>query len=386
MSGRERIEPGGDFSAVVESDQPVDSPRIVVDGVFFQIQNTGIARVWKALMAEWSQSGFAGNIVILDRCQTAPRLPGFTYRPMVPLHYHDSYLQRVALERVCRAERAALFVSTYYTVPLATPSLLYLYDMIPEVMNFNMKARLWREKRRAIEYASAYIAISENTAHDLERFYPVASSRPVRVAHCAAERLFAPATESQVVALLAELDLPRDYCIFIGARDSAYKNAALILDAVALLRPDRRPALLFVGGSPVLEAELQARVDNKVVRVASLSDEQLPVAYSGARGLLYPSKYEGFGLPILEAMACGCPVITCRNSSIPEVADEAAIYVGEDDAEDLAAAIASLSDPNMKATYRARGLDRARQFDWARTATEVEHFIREMASTPTGWR
>jgi glycosyltransferase involved in cell wall biosynthesis len=358
-------------------EQTPDTPRIVLDGVFFQLYSTGIARLWRALMAEWSASGFAEHVVVLDRCRTAPRLPGFTYRDMTPFRFHESLLQRIALQSICEAESADLFVSTYYTSPTTTPSLLCVYDMIPEVLGFDPKRRLWREKRRAIEHASAFVAISESTARDLHRFYPATASLPLAVAHCAADPVFTPAAEAEVVRLLEEIGLPREYVLFIGARDVAYKNASLVFEALASLPRDSRPALLLVGGSVALEAEFEAKTCGTVVRIARLSDRQLSIAYSGALGLLYPSRYEGFGIPVLEAMACGCPVVTCRNSSIPEAAGDAAIYVAEDDPEGLAHAIRLLrSDDAVRDACRTKGRAWAKRFSWKATAAEVESFVR----------
>jgi len=379
MRGRRRVVAAGGLTTS-PSRNLVASPRIVIDGVFFQLNQTGIARVWQALMTEWSASGFAQHVVVLDRLGTSPRLPGFTYRRMIPFRYHNSLAQSLAIESICRAEQADLFISTYYTTPRSTRSLLYVYDMIPEVLGFDLTERQWREKRAAVEHASAYVAISQNTATDLQRFYPAAESRPLLVAHNAAEPGFATANPAEVRRLIADLDLPEEYFVFLGARNVAYKNAGLVLDALALIEQAKRPAVLFVGGNPNLEDDLAARTCGTVVRVAALTDAQLVAAYSGARGLLYPSRYEGFGLPILEAMACGCPVVTCRNSSIPEVAGDAAVYVSEDDPAELAEAIRSLQGSSTRERYRSLGFDRVRQFDWGRTASEVERFIRDVAT------
>jgi glycosyltransferase involved in cell wall biosynthesis len=380
MSDREQARADGAALSQTPSRRLTDPPRIVVDGVFFQLQNTGINRVWRALMARWSETGFARHVVVLDRMGTVPRFDGFTYRRMIPFRYHDSLAQRIALEAVCRAEHADLFISTYYTTTLTTRSLLYVYDMIPEVIGFDLDQRPWREKRQAIERASAYVAISDNTAQDLHRLYPATGSRPLKVAHNAVEPMFGPADRPRIDALRCELGLPADYVIFVGPRDLHYKNAALVFDALPLLPAADLPALLCVGGHATLEAEFATRAAATTVRVATLTDAQLAAAYSGALALIYPSRYEGFGLPILEAMACGCPVIACDNSSIAEAAGDAAIYVPEDDPSALAAAVTRLRDLSTREAYRARGFARVSRFDWKRTADDVERFIRDVAS------
>jgi hypothetical protein len=111
--------------------------------------------------------------------------------------------------------------------------------------------------------------------------------------------------------------------------------------------------------------ELSARLQ---VRRLTLSDRELITAYSGAVALVYPSHYEGFGLPILEAMACGCPVITCPNSALPEVAGNAAIYVDENDISALVFALEQVQQSSIRQQLISTGLDRAKQFSWAKMA------------------
>ena len=116
---------------------------------------------------------------------------------------------------------------------------------------------------------------------------------------------------------------------------------------------------------------LEPILAGSIVHMMQLSDEELATAYSGAVALVYPSKYEGFGMPIVEAMACGCPVITCPNASIPEVAGEAAIYVNDDDVDGLANALCEVQKPGVRKTLIAAGLAQAKKFSWSKMAKIV---------------
>jgi hypothetical protein len=102
-----------------------------------------------------------------------------------------------------------------------------------------------------------------------------------------------------------------------------------------------------------------------------LSDQELRAAYSGSVALVYPSIYEGFGLPILEAIACGCPVITCPNASIPEVAGEAALYVKDNDVEELVNALCEIQKPRVRQSLISAGLEQAKKFSWSKMAQIV---------------
>jgi glycosyltransferase involved in cell wall biosynthesis len=120
-------------------------------------------------------------------------------------------------------------------------------------------------------------------------------------------------------------------------------------------------------------------VGDATVHMVVLSDAELQCAYRGALALTYPSRYEGFGLPVLEAMACGCPVITCRISSIPEVGGDAARYVDPDDPAEMLQAIQEVQQPDIRQDMLQRGEAQAKRFSWAKMAREVEQALSEWA-------
>jgi len=344
--------------------------RIILDGVFFQNRITGIARVWQAIMEEWAGMYFGRHLVVLDRGRTAPRLPGLHYRDL-PLHdYARLEDDRSLLQRICDEEGAGLFLSTYYSTPLTTPSVLMIHDMIPEVMQVDLSEPPWREKLHAIAYAASYCAVSGHTARDLIRFYPDAAHKDIHVVHNGVSAAFYPAPEAELDSFKVRYGITKPYYLFVGPVEW-YKNFDRALEAFSRL-PGRERFLLVRTRAgegheehPLL-ADLQA-----VVTTGRLDDQELRAAYSGALALVYPSLYEGFGLPVLEAMACGCPVICGRISSLPEVAGDAACCIDTTSVDALRMALLAMQMPEERERFRQAGFTRAARFSWGRTAGEI---------------
>ncbi len=342
--------------------------KVLVDGVFFQLYKTGIARVWKSLLEEWVNNGFAKHIVVLDRAGTAPKIPGVRYRLIPSYDYNATDADREILQQVCDEEGADLFISSYYTTPTTTPSVFMAYDMIPEVMGWDMNSAMWQVKHQAIQNASGYLAISENTARDLVRFFPEIPLESVKVALCGVTDNFSPASQQEVNSFKTKYGISKPYFMIVSI--GGYKNTILFLEAFALLNSKQAFDIVCTGGS-LLDEQLRAYTSSSTVHMLQLSDEELVIAYSGAVALVYPSKYEGFGLPVLEAIACGCPVITSPNASLPEVAGKAALYVQNDDIEGMANALCEVQKPSIRNSLIAAGLEQAKQFSWSKMAKIV---------------
>ncbi|WP_306426835.1 glycosyltransferase [Nostoc sp. CHAB 5836] len=364
-----------DSGTLNQFSQPESSNfKIIVDAVFFQLYQTGIARVWKSLLEEWVNNGFAKHIVVLDRAGTAPKIPGIRYRNILPYNYNDTVADKEILQQVCDEEGANLFISSYYTTPTITPSVFMAYDMIPEVMEWDMNNPMWQEKHHGIEYASAYIAISQHTAHDLKKYFNHISIESVTVAQCGVKSTFSPCKSEEFNAFKLKYGITKPYFILVGV-GSAYKNSILFFQALSQLTSSYGFDIVCTGSGGLLASEFRAYTSGSIVHILQLSDEELATAYSGAVALVYPSKYEGFGMPVIEAMACGCPVITCPNASIPEVAGESAIYVDDSNIDELTNALCDVQKPNIRNSLIAAGLAQAKKFSWSKMAQTVSYAL-----------
>jgi len=348
---------------------------IIVDGVFFQLYQTGIARVWRSLLEEWVDNGFSKYLLVLDRAGTAPEISGIRYRLVPPYDYGVIDLDREMLQQVCNEESADLFISTYYTTPTTTPSILIVHDMIPEVMGWDLNHPMWLEKHRAIQHASAYITVSQNTAHDLVKFFPDISPQSITVALCGVRNSFLPARVEEVNAFKMKYGIFKPYFLIVGT--GGYKNTILFFQAFAQLYAKQGFDVVCTGSGGILRDEYRTYASGSVVHMLQLSDQELKAAYSGAVALVYPSKYEGFGLPVLEALACACPVITCASASIPEVAGEAALYINSQDVSELADSLCEVQKPKVRNLLIARGLEQAKKFSWSKMAKTVSSVLVE---------
>jgi len=342
-------------------------PRIIIDGVFFQLYSTGIARVWRSLLQQWTNKKLAKHIIVLDRANTTPKIPGIRYRQIPAYSYNNTDADKQMLQQVCDEEGADLFISTYYTTPISTPSVFMAYDMIPEVLGANFNEPMWREKHHAIGHASSYISISESTARDLVKFFPDITPDEVTVAHCGVAPTFTPATTTEISAFKHKYGISKPYFLLVGAGGN-YKNAILFFRAFAQLYSKEGFEIVCTGSGVTLANEYREYAAGSIVHSLILSDEELKVAYSGAVALVYPSLYEGFGMPVAEALACGCPAIACANASIPEVAGEAAIYVDAKDVDALTDALCEVQKPKVRNSLIAAGLEQVNKFSWGQMA------------------
>ncbi len=255
--------------------------------------------------------------------------------------------------------------------------MIMLHDMIPESTGQDLSHPEWRAKAKAIEKALAYFCVSQSTRNDFQKLCPESANRKIYLTPNAVGDEFRAMPTAGVTAFRLRHEIEKPYFLLVGNR-TAYKNAHLFFRAFSSWPGRDGYEIVCVGGADKLETCFDSFVRGTRHHVLRLSNDELAAAYTGAVAVVYPSRYEGFGLPILEAHKCGCPVITCRNSSLPEVAGDAALFVGESDVAGLRTALDEVQKPETRERLIALGSENTRRFSWEDTARIVADAIEEV--------
>lgn len=260
------------------------------------------------------------------------------------------------------------------------------YLHYPQYMTADSRRYYNDQITRSVRQADAILVPSEATKADLVALLNVPAEK-ITTHMLGVHEMFHPVSPEAVAAVRARYHLPDDYLLFVGTFEPR-KNLPGLFAAYALLReelPDV-PPLVLVGRKGWLMDEINAAVEQHRLHdalrwIEDAPRTDLPALYAGARVLAVPSHYEGFGLTVVEAMACGTPPVISNRASLPEVAGDAALQIDPDDPAALADALrALLTDDALHAELRARGLARAATFTWERTAAAVLDVYRKVAA------
>ncbi|HHQ4512173.1 TPA: glycosyltransferase family 4 protein [Aeromonas hydrophila] len=308
------------------------------------------------------QSSKGGVSVYFDQLISGLERSTLNYK-VVGHEMKNRFLDRY---RYCQIgfEEEGVFHSSYYRLPDKRRKL----KVVTTVHDFTYEkfvtgpakwVHSW-QKNRAIRNSDLVICVSYNTAKDLQQYCPVDPSK-IRVIYNGVSDIYHPidAVSNEQI---------QQAVVFVGAR-SGYKNFTLAVESVAVV-PSLQ--LQIIGGGKLSEDEikhLERYLPDRYCWLGRLSDEELNQTYNQAYALLYPSSYEGFGIPVIEAMRAGCPVIAVNVSSIPEVAGDAAILVNEPTVAAFSDALIKL--PVMRKQLITAGLAQAAKFSWERCFEET---------------
>ncbi len=300
--------------------------------------------------------------------------------PVYGIRQHWSYAQFLKREPI------SFFHMPHYDVPLGYkgPFVATVYDLIhylfPQYSTKPFtKQYSWLLLRHVARNAKKIVAISEWTKRDLVRVFPESEPK-ITVLPLAADASFRPAGEEEINQALSLYGLKKGYLLYVGnLRES--KNTPRLLRAYAGLsqqNPDVPPLVLI--GRNFLRKGLLESFGPKVRHLGDVSFNQLNAFYSGASLFVFPSLYEGFGLPPLESMACGTPVLVSKAASLPEVCGDAAAYTDAGSEEGIGRAIKDLlGDPKRRDVLRQKGLEHVKKYSWDNFSKGMWRVYEEMA-------
>lgn len=302
--------------------------------------------------------------------------------------------EQVLAPALLRLSGADVFHGVLNVAPLLSPAptVLTIHDLaflvFPQTFRSYNRAYLTWATRASASRAARILTVSEATRQEVIRLLGVPPERVI-VTYDACDERFQPVAPEQIAAFRRRVGLPERFILFVSTLEPR-KNIPMLLEAYAQIAPYTDAPLLIGGGRGWLYDEIFAKAEalnlgDRVRFVGFIDGADLPLWYAAATVFTLPSLYEGFGMPLLEAMACGTPVVTTTSSSLPEVVGEAGLTVPPRDAEALGQALLRLlDDAELRAELRERGLRRARRFSWRETAELTLQAYRDAAGHGVG--
>lgn len=342
-------------------------------------RQTGVARYIARLAAALPPAmGAADDLVLLGQPAPAGERPA-----------QRAVWEQTALPRAVRRHQLDLLHGPVNVLPVAArcAMVVTIHDLaflrLPDVVPAARRHYLAAMTKMAVRRASRIVTVSEHAKADIVELLGVPPDRVI-VTPLGVDARFRPAPEQTKTAFFAHHGLQRPYILTVGTLEPR-KNLPALLRAFGQIASQTDHDLVLVGPDGWLNTEidrtfsdLPAPVRERVRFVGFVADEDMPAWYSAASLMVYPSLYEGFGLPVLESMACGTPVVTSNRSSLPEVAAGAALTGDPTDLDWLGAAIIRiLSDATLAANLARAGQERAHSFTWERTARLTANAYRE---------
>lgn len=355
---------------------------LYINGKFLAQRTTGVQRFALGLLQALDKSLAArggGRSVILLTPPGVPRLTGLTAieqrfcgRPNRPLTWWEQFELPLACKDgrlLCFAGSAPLLVRR--CIPTIHDAAVYLYPKAYS-RKFVMWYKLlfgWISRR-----APLVLTVSKNSARNLAGSLPGAE---FRIVYNAAEHITALPSDTSILALHALKE--RGFILAVGSMNPT-KNFPILIEAYRLAGFGKEMPLVIVGAlNRTVFSQQDLRSDGtSIIWTGSVSDPQLRALYENAAVFVFPSLYEGFGIPPLEAMSCGCPVVASNASSIPEVCGNAALYFAPTDSTAIGAALLRvLKNDDLRQALVTKGLQRSRDFSWEKSGVQLRNWLVE---------
>ncbi len=372
--------------------------RIGVNVHLLSTTHTGIQHYIRALVPELVAQATSHEIVLYGEPSQLPVSAGEGVRWVSASRPLRSGVQRVfweqtVLPRLLWRDRVDVFFSPAFILPMRWDGAGVVtvhdlnFEVSPETIHPIRRAYLRRITRRSVHRARKVIAISQSTASDIVRLYGVPDEK-IAVIPYGLDAIFTPENARALEPMVRQrYPLSERFLLFVGTLEPR-KNLPRLLEAYALARQRADLPPMVLAGAPGWQHErilAQARelgVESHIVFAGYIPREHLPGVYAAASALLYPSLYEGFGLPPLEAMGCGTPVLASNTSAMPEVVGDGGVLVDPRDVQQIANGILRITqDEMLRQQIAERGLERAKRFRWEEAAQRTLGVLEDACSS-----
>ena len=356
--------------------------KILLDNIIFSIQKTGgISVYWSELLMR-----MLSDVEFDFQCYEMNNAVSNFFRAKLEIDPEKIIRENKLIGQLNRifyvvrsTKEPYIFHSSYYR-PLVTTKnaciVTTIHDFTPEIIESGWKKRAVAiQKYNSIKNADLIICVSKNTKKDLLKLYPEFSKKRIEVVYNGVNEAFMPLKKNDfsVKNKFQEVNLP--YCIYVGKREG-YKNFKF---AVEYLATRKDLFLVIVGGGELSKDDfdlLNSKLSNRYAIRLFLSVEELSLLYNFAEFLFYPSDYEGFGIPVLEAQKCGCPIIAQRTSSIDELIQDKNLLFPTLNFESIDVVRSYIAHNKEKIVYE--GIENAKQFTWDKTYEQHKHLYRTL--------
>jgi glycosyltransferase involved in cell wall biosynthesis len=380
---------------------------IGINAFYLGAVTTGSGQYINHLVSQLTRLGDESEYVLIDVQETGRKTQDsydsrspFSFLHPVPTPFDSIsknlaklWFEQVSFPRACRRQGVEVAHVPYFASPLfpTTPTVVTVHDLIPMLLPVYRGSILVRLYTLLVAIAAkrADIVLTDSQASkwDIVRLLDIPAGR-VRVIYLAADNIYQPILdEHRLAATRRKYGLPERYLLYLGGFDQR-KNVPALLKAFAQLAKDSRAFLVVAGRLPERGSDFfpdprpivqELGIRERVVFTGWVPEEDKPALYSEARALVFPSLYEGFGLPPLEALACGTPVIASNQGSLPEIVGDGGLLLEQDDVEGLAGAMEKLvNDDTLWGDLREKGLAHAARFSWEKAARETLAVYREV--------